>query len=94
VYSETLLWTSMFNFRLDTFNNKQPCFTFLYIYICIYIQETKKHNNTGSHKQGNPIQFYFPIDLVIIFRYHYMLSDFISYAFVIFSVPKDIKISF
>jgi len=92
----------MFKFRLDTFNNKQSCLTLLYIYIYIYVyiyiyiytQNTKKYNNTVSHKQENPTQLYFPVHFLTIFRHHYMLSDFISYVVVIFSINKDIKTSF
>jgi len=36
-------------------------------------------------------QFYFPIDVYIIFCHHYILSDFFSYLFVIFNIPNNKK---
>jgi hypothetical protein len=79
-----------------------PCIIFVYFLLIIdspvlrsvYIQNTKRYNNSGSHKQENQTHFYFPIDLQNIFCHHYIMSDFISYVIVIFNIPKDIKTSF
>ena len=41
--------------------------------------------------QRRAMQFYFPIEVHIIFSHHYIMSGFISYLFVIFNIRKHNK---